>query len=175
MIWGGIKMVAFKKILLIALMLIICSFALYGCKEKNPEITTVITLRNITDEEYNQISNSSKPEGAKINDLKKLYIDVKITNSKKATDRTITLPDLFIIDRYDRVRTTGGGYSEQNNIGTEDAAEKIANITFDSRGLSERDLRSIYSRSEIYISYKLKNSDLVEKRVSIGDSLKLND
>ena len=63
----------------------------------------------------------------------------------------------------------------QNNIGIEDAAKSTAYIIFDSRGLNEQDLRNIYDNSEIYIAYKLKNSDLVEKRVSIGDNLKTNE
>lgn len=159
----------------IVIILLICSFAVGGCKQGNPEITTSITLSNITEEEYSQIGYSKKFEDTTINDLRKLYIDVKITNSKKATKRTITIPNLFIIDKYDRFRTIGGGTSEQNNIGIEDAAKSTAYIIFDIRGLNEQDLRNIYNNSEIYIAYKLKNSDLVEKRVSIGDNLKTNE
>jgi hypothetical protein len=167
-------MAVFKKILLIVIILLTCSIVLGGCKQNNPEIITSITLSDITEDEYSRIYEPSKPEGVTINDLKKLYIDVKISNSKKAKERAITISDLFIIDRYDRVRTTGGGSSEQNNIGTEDTAESFAYIIFDSRGLSEQDLRSLYSESKIYVAYKLKNSNLVEKSISIGDNLTIN-
>lgn len=168
-------MIVLRTRLPFLLMLIICFLTLGGCKQKNTEIITAITLKDITDNEYKQISTSSKPEGAKIDDFRKLCVDVKITNSKKATDRTITIPNLFIIDKYDRVRTIGGGSFEQNNIGTEETIEKNANIILDIRELNEQDLRTIYSKSEIYISYKLKNSNLVEKRISIGDSMRVTD
>lgn len=162
------------KKLLIVITLLTCSIALGGCKQNNPEITTSIILSDITEDEYSQISESNKQEGATINDLKKLYIDIKISNSKKATERTITISDLFIIDRYDRFRTTVGGSGEQNNIGTEDTAESFAYVIFDIRGLSEQDLRSLYSESKIYVAYKLKNINLVEKSISIGDNLTIN-
>jgi len=42
------------------------------------------------------------------------------------------------------------------------------------RGLGEQDLRNIYSKSEIKIGYKLKNSNLVESKVSIGKNLVIN-
>jgi len=167
-------MVAYKKAVSLFIILLICSFVLGGCKESNPEITTSITLSDITEEEYNQINDSNKPEGATINDLKKLYVDAKITNSKKATERIITLPDILIIDRYDRVRSISGGSWKQNNIGIEDYAESFDTVIFDIRGLSEQNLRSIYSNSEIYIAYRLKGSDLVEKKVVIGDNMTIN-
>ena len=167
-------MTVFKKIFVIVITMLTCSLVLGGCKQSNPEITTSITLSNIIEDEFIKISESSKPEGANINELKKLYIDVKITNSKKATDRMISIPDLYIIDTSDRVRTTGGSTSFQNNIKREDTAESTAYIIFNSEGLSEQDIRNLYSKSEIYVSYKLKNSKLVIKNISIGDVLTVN-
>jgi len=168
-------MILIKRLLLIPIVLLICSFILVGCKDNNPEIKTVITLGNITKEEYQQISDSSKPQGVSINDLKKLYIDVKIINSKKSEDRTIIIPDLsIIINGHDRVRTVGGGNTEQNNIGTDDTAESTAFVLFDYRGLSEQDIRNLYSKSEIKIEYKLKNSNMVHSKVSIGKDLMIN-
>ena len=167
-------MAVLKKTFTIVIIMLTCSLVLGGCKQKNSEITTSITLSNITEDEYIKISESSKPEGANINDIKKLYIDVKTSNSKKATERTITIPNLYIIDTSDRFRTTGGSTSVQNNIEIEDTAESTAYIIFDSRGLSEQDLRNLYSESDIYISYKLRNSKIVIKNISIGDILTVN-
>ena len=166
-------MTVLKRSLILGIALLICSLILGGCKQTDPDIAVVITLSNITEEEYKQINDNNKPEGATINDLKKLYVDVKLTNSKSATERMIKIPDLFIIDRYDRVRTTSGGRSELNNTGTDDTAKSTAQVIFDSKGLSEQKLRDIYGDSEIYIAYKMKNRDLVEKRVSIGDNLRI--
>ncbi|HHW00229.1 MAG TPA: hypothetical protein GXX36_11820 [Clostridiaceae bacterium] len=167
-------MVFSKRLILLVTILITFSFTIAGCKQSNPEITTSIAIDKITQEEYDKIDDSSKPEGVTINDLRKLLINVKITNSKKAEERKITIPDLFIIDKIDGVRTTGGTTYERNNVGTEDTAESMAYIIFDIRGLSEQDLRDLYKESEIYISYKPKNGNLVEKSISVGDNLKFN-
>ena len=104
-----------------------------------------------------------------------LYINVKIINSKKAEDRTIIIPDLStVLNGHDKVRAVGGGNTELNNIGKEDTEESMAFVIFDSRGLSEQDIRNLYSKSEIKIEYKLKNSNLVESKVSIGKDLMIN-
>lgn len=168
-------MESYKKFAPVIIIMLICLFVFGGCKQNKPEITTAITLSNITEEEYNKFESSSKPEGATINDLKKLYIDIKIINSKKATERKITIPNLFIINNIDRVRAIGGGTGEQNNIGTEATAASMAYVIFDSRGLSEQDLRNLYKESEIYIAYKLRNDNLVEKSISVGEGLTFNE
>lgn len=164
----------FKRLAPLVIILITCLFSLGGCKHSAPEITASATLSEITQEEYNKIDDSSKPEGVTIDDLKKLYIDVKITNSKEATERRITISNLYIIDKYNKVRTICGGTSEQNNIGTEDTAESMAYIIFDGRGLSEKDLRNLYKESKIYIAYKLKDGNLVERILSVGNNLVFN-
>lgn len=168
-------MILVKKLLSIPIILLICSFILVGCKNNNSEIKTVITLSNITQEEYQKINNSSKPKGISIYDLKKLDINVKIINSKKAEVRTIIIPDLSIVlNGHDKVRAVGGGTTEQNNIGKEDTAESMAFVIFDSRGLSEQDIRNLYNKSEIKIEYKLMNNNLVENKVSVGKDLIIN-
>ena len=169
-------MILVKRLLLIPIVLLICSFILVGCKDNNPEVKTVITLSNITEDEYQKINNSSKLEGISIYDLKKLDINVKIINSKKAEIRTIIIPDLSIVlNGHDTVRAVGGGTTEKNNIGTEDISESMAFVIFDSRGLSEQDIRNLYNKTEIKIEYKLKNSNLVENKVSVGKDLIIND
>ncbi|KAB3529606.1 hypothetical protein [Alkaliphilus serpentinus] len=163
-----------KRLTLLIIIFLTYSFILVGCKQSSPEIRTSITISKITQEEYNKIDNSSKPEDSNIDDFRKLYIDVKMTNSKKAVERKITIPNLYIIDKYERVRTTSGGASEQNNIGTEDTAKSMAYIIFDSRGLSEQDIRNLYRESKIYIAHRLRNGDLVEKSISVGNELTFN-
>ena len=168
-------MILIKRLLSIPISLLLCSFILVGCKDNNPEIKTVITLSNITEEEYHNIKDSSKLEGTTINDIKKLYINVKIINSKKAEDRTIIIPDLSIVlNGPDKVRAVGGGTTEQNNIGAEDTAESTSFVLIDFRGLNDQDIKKLYSKSEIKIEYKLNNSDLIESKVTIGKELMVN-
>jgi hypothetical protein len=150
-----------------------------GCKTPDselqsksaPEIQTEAVLSSITEEEYQKIGTGSKPEeGVSINDLKKLSVSVKIIHSKNAVKREIRIPDLTLIDRYDRVRSTSAGSFEQNNIGTDDTAESAAWIIFDSRGMSEQDIREIFKQSEIYAGYRIENHDMIENKISIGES-----
>ena len=85
------------------------------------------------------------------------------------------IPNLSIIlNGHDRVRTVGGGSTEQNNLGNEDTAESTEFVLFDFRGLSEQDIRNLYNKSEIKIEYKLKSSNKVESKVSIGKDLMIN-
>jgi len=65
----------------------------------------------------------------------------------------------------------GGMAGEQNNIGTEDTAEWTAYAIFDSRGLSERDIREMFGESEIVVRYRMNNGDRIESRIPIGDNM----
>lgn len=163
-----------KKLSLISFIILSCFLFFVMIKQKNPEITSVIMLSNITKEEFEQIKDLSKTESENINDFKKLLIDVKIINSKKATERTIIIPDLFIVDKYDRVRVIDGRTTYHNIIGIENSAESIAYIIFDNRGLNENDIINIYKESKIYIYYKLPKSELEEK-LSIGNNITFHD
>ena len=165
-------MILIRKLSIIGLALLLSLVILVGCISNKPEIKTVITLSNITKEEYKQISDTSNPQGVSINDLKKLYIDVKITNSKGATIRWISIPDLFIIlNGHDRVRAISGGNSEENNIVIESTVESMAFAVFDSRGLNKDDIISLFNNSEIRASYKFKGNDIVENKTSIGNHI----
>lgn len=161
-----------KTAAVVLTILLTCSFFLADCKQGIPEITTEVVLSDITEEEWRQICISSKPEGVSIDDFKKIYVNVKIAKSKKAVERTIDIPDLYaVIDQFDRLRTTMGGSGEQNNIGTEDTAEWTAYAIFDSRGLSNQDIRDMFSESEIVVRYRLNNGYRIESRISIGDNM----
>ena len=155
---------------------LISLIVLVGCKNNKPEIKIDITLNKITNEEYKKLNDNNKPEGISIDDLKKLSVDVKIINSKKALERTIDIPDLInVINKYDdKVRGLFGGTGIQNNIGTEDTAESTAYVIFDSRGMSNKDIISLYNNSEITISYKLKDSGLSESKVFIGENIEVD-
>lgn len=169
---GGYKVILLNKFLKSSIYLLLCITMLTGCKDNKPEIKTEIILSNISQVEYNQISDLSKPQGDSIGDFKKLYINVKILYSKRAIDRKIIIPNIYsTIDNYDRVRTVEGGNLEQNNIGTENVAESMSYVVFDSRGLNEQEIINIYDNSEVIIGYTLKNGDKVQRKVSIGKGL----
>lgn len=161
-----------KTAAIVFTVLLTCSIFLAGCKLGIPEITTEIVLSDITEEEWRQIGISSKPVGVSINDFKKIYVSAKITNSKEAIERTAEIPDLYsVINQFDGLRTSMGGSSEQNNIGTEDTAEWTAYAIFNSRGLSEEDIRDMFAETEVVVRYRMNNGDKIESRISIGDNM----
>jgi hypothetical protein len=168
-------MTAMKKVSLLIFIGILL-FVTEGCSGKGPEIKASITLSDITNDEYSQIGDSNMPADATISDLRKLNINVKISKSKTAVSRTITIPDLYVIDKYDGIRSVQSGRFEENNIRQDDTAETIAYIIFDRRGLSDQEIKNIYSKSEIYIAYELKDNNsqiLVEENIFIGDGLEI--
>lgn len=166
---GGRAMSKRGLVLIVSLIYLII---LGGCSSK-PEIKVDIILSDITKEDYDKIGDNGKPKDIIMDDLKKLQVNVKITNSKKAVERNIEIPNLIdVINKFDnKTRGIYGGNGSQNNINVENTAEAFAYVIFDSRGVTVDDVVSMYSNSEIDISYKLKNDDKVEKKVSIGKSI----
>lgn len=153
--------------------LLLVMYFLTGCSKK-PEIITTAELNSITDDEFRYINNLNISE-AKKEDYIKLIINVKIINSKKASERVMHIPNLFLIDQYDRMRSIRGNTHELNNIKVENTALSMAEIIFDRRGLTIEDIKEIYKDAHIYVKYRIKN-EVMEKNISIGDQITmLND
>jgi hypothetical protein len=165
-----------KKYVSIGIVLLVfCGVLAIVYTSKTPEIKKMITLSGITKEEYQKLNSENKPNGALINDFKKIYVNVKIINSIKSPERKISIPDLsFIINNYDKVRVVTGGDSQQNNVQKEDIAETTAFVIFDSRGMSDQYIRNLYNKSEIMVSYKLKNGEIIKNQFLIGANLEVN-
>lgn len=164
-----------KSFLILVIVSLISLLTLAGCNNNKPEIKINITLDNITNEEYKKFNENNKPEGIAINDLIKLSVNATIINSKKAVERNINIPDLFaVINNYDnKARGLSGGTAVQNNIGTESTAETSAYVIFDRRDMSDQDIINLYNNSDIIFSYKLKDSELNENKISIGKNMKI--
>lgn len=153
-----------------------CLVILGGCTNAPPEIKTTIRLSGITQKEYNRIGDTSKPDGITITDLRKLNVHAKINNSKKADQRTIIIPGIAgKMNSYDRVRVCTAGTYERNNVGVESYAESESYIIFDSRDLTEQDIRKLFRDSEVFTRYVIKHSSTSsttrEEWTSIGDEL----
>jgi predicted nucleic acid-binding Zn-ribbon protein len=161
-------MVDIKKVSSVLIVLLVTVMFLLCCKKKNPEIQTTITLENISEKEYESIKYLSNQEKGAREDYKKLTAHVEITNSKKAVERMINIPNLYIINEYDGLRVINGQSESRNNVGKEETADCLESIIFNSKGLSEQNIRNIYNDSVIYIAYRLKDSEVTENKVSIG-------
>lgn len=156
-----------KRFLFIIIFCVVI-FSLTGCSKK-PEIITIVELNNITEDEFRYIKNLNI-SNARREDYKKLIINVKIINSKKASERIMIIPNLFLIDQYDRIRSICGNTHELNNIKKENTALSMADIIFDCRELSIEDIKNIYKDAYIYVRYKIKNNT-IEKNISIGEQI----
>jgi hypothetical protein len=158
-----------KKISMIGIFIIFL-LVFVGCMNKSPEIETIISLSNISEDEFIAVRDNNVLEDITIENYKKLYVNVKIKNSKTAIERAIMIPDLYTIDKYDQIRSKKGSSYELNNIRSEDIAESMSYIIFYSKGLSEDDIRDIFENEEIYISYKFMNQNLVEEKIPISEN-----
>ena len=157
-----------KRFLFIIIFCVVI-FSLTGCSSKKPEIITIVELNNITEDEFRYIKNLNI-SNAKWEDYRKLIINVKIIDSKKAFERIIIIPNLFLIDQYDRIRSIRGNTHELNNIKKENTAFSMADIIFDCRELSIEDIKNIYKDAYIYVRYKI-NNNTIEKNISIGEQI----
>lgn len=151
--------------------LLVCMafLSLLGCSSEEPELNTIIELRSMSDNDYNQLEGSQlhslEQRGIAIQDLKKLVVEVTL-NIESKLERTveIEIPEPYAIDRFDRFRSvTGGGY-KQNNV-------SVRELVFDAKGLTDSQLREIYEASIIYVRWQTRNGGIIEKDISIGESM----
>jgi hypothetical protein len=63
---------------------------------------------------------------------------------------------------------------EQNNMGSEDAAQSSAYVIFDSRGMSELDIINQFQSPEINDSYKTVENNTYDSKKFIGENVNAN-
>jgi len=149
----------------------ILSVLLTGCRQQNngPFVNPIIELKNITDEEYEEISRNL-PKLDRQN-LKKLFIQVDISNAKKCKTRDINIPDLYAIDSFDKVRSLLGGGSEINNLKKESSAQAVKYLIFDSAGMTLNNIKEIYSGKIIKVEIITPDNIRLEYNYDIGKLL----
>lgn len=86
-------------------------------RNKEPKINISITLNSIEEEEY---QNNRIFSDYPIDSIKKLDINVEITNSKNCLERIIDIPNLDSTINDDKIRFIEVSHLEQNNILSED-------------------------------------------------------
>ena len=156
-------------ILTLAVILLFVSLLRYS---ETPKLQANIVLSLISEEEFNKIGQGSKLPEAKLDDFRKLKIEVGILKSKQMIDREILIPDVYyIIDHYDRIRTSMGGDYEQNNIGKEDFAKSNIYVVFDASGLTKDDYDKMFKGLNISVDWTYKNGETVKNILPINSLL----
>lgn len=159
-------------VLVISIFILIILFTLMLIRYyRIPDTNTIIELRNITREEYESNLELRKYD---FNNIKKLYVEVNITNSKYCIKREIMIPDLNAIDSYDKVRSIISEDSKINNLNKDDKAQSIKYIIFDAAGLTIDNIKSIFSKKIIIINIITPNKKDVQYNYDLGAQLKVS-
>ncbi|WP_019119880.1 hypothetical protein [Brevibacillus massiliensis] len=139
-----------------------------GCVTKYPTVTVQVKVTNITPDEIAEIKNTD----AAADDFKKLYVMIRIDESKRMKERHITVPNLvYQVDHYDRIRSASAGSFEQNNVGQEDFAVSEHYVIFDARGLDERAIREMVQGSFAHAGWTTPDGKKSEDKISIENLL----
>ena len=155
-------------IILIAIVIITGYIIIFSQNNNPPQVKTIVELRNVSSEEY---ETNTQLQQVSLSELKKIFVEINITNSKKCKKREITIPDLNIID-LGETRVLSGGDSEINNLLKEDAARAEKYVIFNSAGLSFTDLKEMYKDKVISVNIVTSNDQEINYHYDIGELLK---
>lgn len=118
-----------------------------------PHVTTLIELRDVPNETI----------------MKEIYIEVKISNAKNCIHK-IEIPNLYAIDKIDKVRSKKAGTSEINNSNSAKAWSS-GKITFDMQGLTFEQLKECYLEDIITVNIVTSKNKKLNYSYSIGKLL----
>lgn len=161
----------------IFLTFLIISFMMTGCGKKetaDPEVSLHFTVSKLTNEDYRSVG-TYLIENPTIDDFRKVHLDVVMKNSDKITNRDIVIPNL-----KDTVNSTdtetgrywfGNGYDNVSGQGENYPAECSRDFVFYSRGLTEDDLKELFSSSEIKVSWTSEKEGDAEKTYNLGEMI----
>jgi hypothetical protein len=159
------------KLVFCLLLLLLTTIIIYiFITEKDvPKVDASVELSNITLDEYESIVDANKVEMA---DIKKISINVEITNSKSCKEREIIIPELNEIDHYDFVRSYQSEDASINNVNKEEVAISTKYIIFNSTNLSLEDIKRLYSNKNIDVNILMKQNEKISYRYDIGQLIK---
>ncbi len=160
-------------IIVICFIILIISISFSGLlnsiRSNYPEVTASIELRDVTEEEYDANSLAEYS----IQNLKILYADIRVKNSKHCKKRDIQIPELNVIDGFDRVRSIKGGSSETNNLYKDNNAQAIKFVIFDSTGLTINDIKRIYQDEFIAVNITTRKGKDISRSYNVGEMIKV--
>ncbi len=134
---------------------------------KTPKVNVKVELSQITNEESSVLF---KTDNISIDNVKKLYLEVEITDSPKCKVRDVNIPDLNLIDRIDYVRSYKANYREENRLKSSKAFFTKEYI-FNSTELSIAELKEIFQEEKITISIVTNINKEFYYSYSIGELL----
>lgn len=160
----------FKKVIIFSITLVILfiiTFLIIIIVNKRPTINVDVELSSLTNEEYNVLN---KNDNVSYDNVKKLIIEVEVTNSPKCKVRVVKIPDLNKIDRIDYVRSYEMNYQEDNDL-KDSQAKFIKDCTFNSTDLTISELKNIFINEKITVTIVNKSNKELKYSYSIGELL----
>lgn len=155
-----------KKVIILGFFVIVLALAGCNFSDKNgtPEIETELTFSKLSDKDLMDIGTKD----ANIIDFRKVLFSVTVNNNTKITDREISLPNLKdIMNSYDKERYWYGEYVTRNNPNED--AEYRYDIMFLSKGLSEDDIKSVFTDSHIIVSWTNEEDKEEMRTINLPD------
>ncbi len=148
--------------------LLIMILFLSGCKfqgtNSDPEINAIFTISELSNKDFDDIGT----KGFNIEDFRKVNISITVKNNTNITDREISLPNIKdVMNSYDIERYWYGEYVTSNNPNED--AEYRYDIMFLSKGLSEDDIKSVFTDSNIIVSWTSKEDKKEKRTINLTD------
>jgi hypothetical protein len=173
-LWKGYDLIVrLRKINKLLLFGVVISFLVssIGCTPQPPKVSVLAQITNVSDKEFQNLTEIGAARGLAKNEMKKLLVQASIDNSNSVKDISILIPNLnSAIDDFYKGRSIGGGAFEENGK-QKVGAEK--NLIFDYRGLNENSIRDIFKSSDIELTWTNNVGQKVTNKYQIEDLIQI--
>ena len=154
-------------VILLSVSLIIIAYNT-GTTKNEPKIDLKFDVSDLTDKDFESVGIKGA-ENATKNDFKNIEFTLDVKQSKKNSNRKISIPDIKkIVYSYDRDRYWyGEGYQQDNS--QEMSANYEYKIVFYSKGLENQAIKNIFNSAEVKVSWTTNVGENEERVFKLGD------
>ena len=165
LIYGGVIMKRFL-FLLIGL-----SIVLVACNKSVPEIQVNTVISNLNLEEFNNLGVTDEYGEVSKNDFKKLTFDFSMQHDE-GVERKIEMFDNWrnLLNTYDGFERYWTGNNTTLDNSGDSFAEYHYDIIFYSKGLTEEDIKEIFSEASLYVEW-INSEGKQSKTYVISDTI----
>ncbi|KGR90902.1 hypothetical protein CD30_09365 [Ureibacillus massiliensis 4400831 = CIP 108448 = CCUG 49529] len=159
-----------KKLVFIFVVLLIIGVLAF-CNDSEPDIEIEATISPISEYEYNILNYK---DGA-IDDYKLFKLDFHMKHDDSVKEREIYIPDLMeIFNNIDDIARfdNGNGSEQDNQRGNFATYNRIA--VFYSKGLSNNDIKEVFSDEKITVAWVNGKNEKVEMEYTIADFIEFS-
>jgi hypothetical protein len=147
--------------------LLTISFAACDIQIREPEIQAVLSIKQLSDEDFQYVGGSKESK----EDFRKVNFLLEVKHSSEMTDRAITVPMFHeVMNSYDTERYWYGESTKSDNPG-EDAVYSN-DIMFYTGGLDQEGMAAVFGDAEISITWTDKKGSWKEEIIRLEDIIK---